>query len=114
MNMALKSSRLTALLAGAVLLGLAGCEDFRAPRIFDETEVPPEILSAPRLVAAPSAPGSDSGWPRLGDVPSKPDDFTPHPLAEQSIQQMQDYRIEAETLKDRAEDMPPEPEAPRN
>jgi hypothetical protein len=36
---------------------------------------------------------------RLGDVPSKPEDFTPDKLIDQSKQEMENDRTEAQKLK---------------
>lgn len=102
-----KSPRMKPVFMGLFLLALAGCE---GPHVFDANEVPMEVRTAPRVVTAPSPAEIESApWPRLGDVPSKPKDFTAPPLIDQTRIEMQNNRREAERLREGAEFPPAQP-----
>jgi hypothetical protein len=105
MNPASQSSSVLLVCGAALLLG--GCG------LFGEGEVPQDVLNAPRLVATP-APGTaeNATWPRLGDIPAKPADFTP-PAVNHSLQQeMENDRSEANAIRQRVENPPPATQQP--
>jgi len=97
------------------LIGLAGCADTAWPTWLtgepDET-----ILHAPRVVGTPSG-RNDETWPNLGNVPSKPKDFSVETERQKQIRKLEKARAEAEAIKERVDQtpMPPtlaSPEAP--
>jgi hypothetical protein len=106
----MKLSRIKALYAALFLLLLAGCEQVEQvelPHVFSGNEVPPEVMSQPRVVTVPPPRAAQNDtWMRLGDVPAAPKNFTPAPMIEQTKQEMKDDRAEADQLK-QAADMPP-------
>ena len=89
------------LLSTFVVASLAGCDRANTPQIFG-SEVPEGALNAPRLVAVPSSSPKTS-WPRLGDVPSKPTDFSPPAAIGAASAKLQDDRAEGEELRARVE-----------
>ncbi|MDX2027799.1 MAG: hypothetical protein SFW62_04115 [Alphaproteobacteria bacterium] len=102
-----KSSCISAIWAGIFLILLGGCD---GPHIFDGNEVPLELRTAPRVVTTPSPEEiENTSWPRLGDVPSKPKNFTAQPLVDQTRLEMQNNRAEAERLRQQAEFPPARP-----
>lgn len=119
-----KSAFIT-VMAGLALLGLlAGCEDMdldlTPPHVFgaSNSEVPPEVLAEPRLVATPPANiAYDKTWPRLGDVPSKPNDFSSQDDIDTAMKEMTDDRTEGQQRKYNYDnppvtDVPPDVVAP--
>ena len=81
---------------------LAGCDSLGLPNLLRHDEVPPEIKAAPRLVEVPSPSAEDQAWPRLGDVPFKPKDFSPKPVYDQDMDELEFHRDEAEAAKRKA------------
>lgn len=69
---------------------LAGCENLHVPNFFGYDEVPDSVKEQPRFVEVPSSPVEGEGWPRLGDVPFKPADFSSEESYGRSIQEMKD------------------------
>jgi hypothetical protein len=66
------------------------------PHVFSGDEVPEGAINAPRLVAGPTPEeAADQTWPRLGDVPSKPDDFSTPTNINQSMTEMETARADA-------------------
>jgi hypothetical protein len=79
-----------------------------APHIVGDNEVPPAMLKAPRLVATPSADDvANQSWPRLGDVPSKPNDFSSQQSINQTRAQMERDRAEAHIIEQQYQNPPP-------
>ena len=91
------------------LLLLTGCDSFDSIRLFHHDEVSPEARAAPRLV--PSAPPStdETPWPRLGDVPFKPQDFSTKPVYEQDMIDLAAERDAAAEAKKRVQGEAPIP-----
>ena len=88
------------------LLGLgllASCSDADWPHIFGDNEVPPGVLAAPRDVVTPVEDETDLTWMRLGDVPSRPKDFTAPALIDQTKDEMNRGGEEATRIKQQAE-----------
>jgi hypothetical protein len=81
---------------------LAGCGGIYVPNVFGHDEVPDEIKAQPRLVEAPTPQADDTEWPRLGDVPFKPKDFSPKPVYDHYMNELEYHRSEAETAKNSA------------
>jgi hypothetical protein len=82
------------------LLALASCSDseIKLPKVFGGSEVPQEVLDEPRVVPVPS-PQNQATWPRLGDVPTMPRDFSPQPTINAARREMQSDRSDAERLQ---------------
>ncbi|MFY9287151.1 MAG: hypothetical protein WAO98_01490 [Alphaproteobacteria bacterium] len=105
MKIKLKSAFIAQIAMLFVALSLTCCssnktaatdEGIQFPKIFGGSEVPDEILNAPRVVETPPPRDlSEVPWPRLGDVPSKPTDFSPQPVIDQAIAEMQYERSRA-------------------
>jgi hypothetical protein len=90
-----------------IVLSLASCGDARLPKVFGGSEVPSEVLNEPRAVPAPPPQTGPTVWPRLGDVPSKPKDFTPQLTIDAAKQEMQNDRADAERLQQDYQATPP-------
>ncbi len=104
-----KSAFIKGLTAVLLALSLAACDDLdiKTPEVFGGTEIPPDALSEPRLVAQPEPNTvTDQSWPRLGDVPSKPTNFSSKEAIQQSMQQMEDGRAEGRRLNEEYENPP--------
>ena len=98
------------------VLALAGCDSLGLRDPFLADQVPPEVKAEPRLVATPSAPVSTQTWPRLGDVPFKPKDFSPQPVYEHYMNELEYNRAESEAARKQVEAASPLPPdaAPQN
>jgi hypothetical protein len=102
MKYQLKSAKIKSLLMLACLVGLAACEqtnNIQWPHVFNGNEVPPDVANAPSAVTV-DPPNPNETWPRLGDVPSKPNDFSSPLVIQQTKRDMQTDRQQAETIKD--------------
>ncbi len=77
---------------------LAGCESLGIPNIFGEDEVPEEVKARPSVLAPPVF-AKQQTWPRLGDVPSKPKDFTQPQNYNKSMDELESQRRDAEAAK---------------
>ena len=66
----------------------------------DGSEVPPEVLSQPRVVPSPVETKGERVWPLLGSTPSRPKDFTPQPLIDAAKAEMANDRNDAGVLQD--------------
>jgi hypothetical protein len=98
---------------------LAGCDSLGLRDPLRSDQVPDAVKAEPRLVAtppdAPSAMSSPAVWPRLGDVPFKPKDFSPKPAYTHYMDELEYHRAEAEAAKKKVEDespVPPDAESP--
>jgi hypothetical protein len=91
------------------LLGLASCSDtdVKVPKVFGGSEVPPEVLNEPRVVPVPPPAPEQRVWPLLGDVPSRPRDFTPQPTINAAKAQMENDRDQAEQMQQDYQAAPP-------
>ncbi|MBV8549102.1 MAG: hypothetical protein JO126_06570 [Alphaproteobacteria bacterium] len=82
------------------IAGFAGCSSDNMPHVFRDNDVPDAVLQQPRLVAAPTQEELDTKtWLRLGDVPSKPTDFTAAADIEKHKQDMEALRQEGQTIR---------------
>ncbi len=105
MKFAMKSALIKLTVAGLCLWLPMACTDDgtpKVPHVFGSNEVPPDILNEPRLVtsAAPNA-SAKAAWPLLGNVPSKPKDFTPLPMIDQTKGELEtDRAVAAQKLYD--------------
>ncbi|MDE1901465.1 MAG: hypothetical protein KGI37_07470 [Alphaproteobacteria bacterium] len=87
------------------LCGLTGCAALGIPDIFAPDQVPQSARDEPQIVVAkPVAP--DTPWPRLGDVPSKPKDFSTKPVYDNEMNQLTADRAQAEAAKKAAAQQP--------
>ena len=74
------------------------------PHMFGGNEVPPDVMAAPRAVAAPSAElQADTTYPRLGDIPAKPKDFPPPQALDLIKRDLARDRAEGNALKQQYE-----------
>lgn len=92
------------------LLALTSCggADIKLPKVFGDSEVPPEVLQEPRPVPVPPPPAAEPEvWPRLGDVPPRPKDFTPQPVINAAKSEMERDREAAERLQQDYQAAPP-------
>jgi hypothetical protein len=78
---------------------LAGCESLGLPDITRHDEVPLEAKAEPRLVTVPLPAAADQPPPPLGGVPGKPKDFSPKPVYDHYMNELEFDRAEAETRK---------------
>ncbi len=96
---------------------LCGCEELGLHNPLAEDQVPDRVKEQPLLVERASPPPDDAAWPRLGDVPFKPKDFSPKLVYDHYMNELEFDRAESGQAKQRAavEDtqMQPEP-APNN
>jgi hypothetical protein len=72
------------------------------PNFWGHDEVPDEVKAQPRLLEVPPPSTEEKDWPRLGDVPFKPKDFSPKPAYDQEMNELEQDRSEAETAKKNA------------
>lgn len=116
MDTATKSALMKRLLTGCFVLILAACstlglDDVKTPHVFSGNEVPQEALDVPRVVKVPEPLSPDTPWPRLGDVPPKPHNFTSKTLIQETFQQMENDRDNAKVKQQEVESEDP-PELP--
>ena len=81
------------------LLTLTACENLGIRDYFANDQVPQSAKDALRLVASPPAPTGDEPWPRLGEVPSMPKDFSPKPVYNHYMDELAYDRGEAQAEK---------------
>jgi hypothetical protein len=91
-----------------MLLMLASCgdSDVKLPHVFSGNEVPSNVMAEPRLVPVPP-PDLNAAYPRLGDVPPLPKDFTPPPLIAATKREMEYDRDTAKIRQQQYEAAPP-------
>ncbi|MDE2029594.1 MAG: hypothetical protein KGI97_03415 [Alphaproteobacteria bacterium] len=82
-----------------VVLMLAGCDSLGLPNIFASDQVPQTVKDQPRAVSAPPPLGDNTPWPRLGDVPFKPMDFTPLATSDRYMNEMSADRAAAQKIE---------------
>lgn len=99
MNTKAKSSAIKKNLVLLCLLGLGGCGGLDLPHVFSGDEVPEGAKNEPRLVGEPfnGQPQSSKVWPRLGDVPSHPKDFSSPDSISASMTTLENNRNDAVT-----------------
>lgn len=117
MKSKLKSVFIIALWGGflAFFVSACGADDIKMPNVFSGSEVPREVLDAPRLVAKPTETDLNLvPWPRLGDVPSKPNDFSPKPVLDQAVSEMHHERDENEHIRNDYENLTTTPPLSKN
>jgi hypothetical protein len=88
--------------ASYILLGfllLTGCDSFNIHNPTLHDQVPDSVKAQPLVVeTAPPVPPS-TPYPRLGDVPTKPKDFSPKPVYEHYMDEMEYDRTQAQEEK---------------
>jgi hypothetical protein len=75
------------LLASCILL--SGCGSLGLPDFTRHDEVPLEAKAGPRLVETPPPLTGNEAWPRLGDVPFKPETFSPKPVYDHYMNELE-------------------------
>lgn len=102
----------SSIIALASFFLVAGCDSVHVPNLLGPDEVPDEVKAQPRAVQTYVLPAENEKWPRLGDVPFKPKDFTPKAVSEQEIRELEQARSEAEAARLGAlQKAPPQPDA---
>src|ERR1700733_9212514 len=94
-----KSALIKSVILALGLGGLAACDainNIQWPHVYGPNEVPADVLNEPRPITVPPPVPEDATYPRLGDVPSKPKNFTPQPQIDQTKQQMDVERSEGQ------------------
>ncbi|MDR3425165.1 MAG: hypothetical protein P4M13_08895 [Alphaproteobacteria bacterium] len=81
---------------------VTGCDTLGLPDLTRHDEVPSAVKAEPRLVETPPPVTEESPWPRLGDVPFKPKDFSPTPVYNHYMSQLEYDRAEAAAAKKKA------------
>ncbi len=94
------------------LMLLTGCDSLETIRLFHHDEVSSEARAAPRVVPAAPPSTDETPWPRLGDVPFKPKDFTTKPVYEQEMNDLAAERDAAAEAKKRVQEEAPVPQNP--
>jgi hypothetical protein len=82
-----------------------GCDTLGIPSLSTYGTVPDDVKAQPRLVQTPDPVMHDaSGWPRVGDVPFAPKDFSPPAAYNHYMSEMEFERDEAGDAKKQAAD----------
>lgn len=95
-----KSAFIKILSLAACLAILGACDKVNWPHVYGPDEVPQSVRDAPRPIESPPPAGPDAPFPRLGDVPSHPKNFTPPAEIDKTKQQMDEDRDEAQRLRE--------------
>ncbi len=101
MKPALKSALINGLFA-ALCLGLGACDRINWPRVYGPDEVPQAVRDEPRAIETLPPVSKDETYIRLGEVPSKPKDFSSPTTINKTKQQLEDDKSEAQVFKDEA------------
>ncbi len=87
------------------LFALGGCDMLGIPSLATHGTVPDDVKAQPRLIQTPDPTMADpSGWPRVGDVPFMPKDFSPPAAYNHYMNEMEFERDEAGAAKQQAAD----------
>jgi hypothetical protein len=84
------------------LLCLSGCDSLGLRDLFAQDQVPPAVKSEPMLVSTIPPTTKEQTWPRLGDVPFKPKDFSPQIVNDHYMNELEYHRDEAVVAKSQA------------
>lgn len=68
------------------------------PHVLSGTDVPEEVLAASRAVSVPRTDPGNETWPRLGDVPKRPEGFSSQAEIGEITSRMREDRDEGENL----------------
>lgn len=85
----------------ACLSFVAACSEQNGmtSHVFGDSDVPRDVLQQPRLVAAPTQEEMQTkDWLRLGDVPSKPQDFSSAEDIQKKKEAMAGLRAEGDAI----------------
>lgn len=110
MKSKIKSAIITVCAAAIPLFFLSACGDGGSlPHVFGGIEVPDDVQNQPRVVVTPKEKDlSDKPWPQLGSaVPSKPTNFSPKPVLDQALREMEFDRSQAQIIRRQYENPPP-------
>jgi hypothetical protein len=97
-----KSALIRALALSAAMLALNACDSFEKidwPHVYGPNEVPESVVSEPRAVATLPPLPHDTTYPRLGDVPLRPKNFSTPAMIDQTKQDMDAQRYQADEMK---------------
>jgi hypothetical protein len=78
------------------------------PNFLRHDEVPAEAKAAPRIVETPPPLTGDEAWPRLGDVPFKPETFSPKPVYDHYMNELEYQRAIGRDAQQKLESYAPE------
>ena len=81
---------------------MAGCETLGVRDVTLPDQVPAAVKAEPMLVEKAPPAAADQPWPRLGDVPFKPKDFSPKPVYDHYMNEMEFHRAEAQAAQRKA------------
>jgi hypothetical protein len=95
----------------AAALFLAGCDSINLPDLSRHDEVPDAVKAQPSLLETLPPPSDTAAWPLVGEVPKRPEDFSPKPIYNHYMNEMEYDRAVADDAKKQIED---EPGAPSN
>jgi len=93
-------------IARLTALFLSACDSLGIRDILAPDQVPQMAKDEPRIVAAPPPVAPETPWPRLGDVPFKPNDFSTKPVYDHYMDELTDDRIGAEADKKEVDQAP--------
>jgi hypothetical protein len=82
-----------------IILPLVACESLGIRNLLADDQVPQAVKDEPRVVVSPPAAEEKPQWPRLGDVPSKPKDFSPKPVYDHYMDELAYDRDDAQATK---------------
>jgi len=99
MKIAISASSIVSLLC---IFLLTGCDGIHMPNFFGHDEVPDEVKAQPHQFDVPEPSTEEKNWPRLGDVPFKPKDFSPKPDYDKAMDELEHDRSDAEAAKEDA------------
>jgi len=89
------------------LLLLAGCDSLGIHDMTRKDQVPDDVKAQHLIVQTAPPTDADTPWPRLGDVPRKPYDFTPKPVYDHYMDEMEYDRDVAQEEKKKVETSEP-------
>jgi len=78
---------------------LAGCGTFGLPDFTKKDEVPPEVRAEPVIIDVPPQNDADRQWPHVGTVPFMPKDFSPKPVYDHYMNELEYDRDESVAAK---------------
>jgi hypothetical protein len=89
------------------LLLLTGCDSLNIPNPLRHDQVPDPIKEQPLIVEkAPPVPAK-TPWPLLGEVPTRPKDFSPKPVYDHYMDELEYERDEDQQEQKNVESAPP-------
>ncbi len=77
-----------------------GCDQLEMRDVLAPDQVPPKVRAAPRLVETPPPIAEQAPWPRLGDVPFRPKDFSTKQDDQKDMDELSADRVQGEKIKE--------------